>query len=100
MLICWGGQFSPLVHRFLHPVTYILMPLSGAFFILKWIPNPYRTWLSWSPLTQMFEMVRRGQFESFESPYIHPLYIISWCLVLTWAGMVALRVTRRHVHLH
>jgi capsular polysaccharide transport system permease protein len=100
MLICAGTHASHVVARLVHPLTYILMPISGAFFMLKWIPNPYRSWLAWSPMTQIFEMLREGQFTTFESPYVNPPYIVGWCLALTFAGLAALRVTRRGIHLH
>ncbi|MBQ1540386.1 MAG: ABC transporter permease [Caulobacteraceae bacterium] len=99
MPVCAATYVSKAVAKFVHPVTYILMPLSGAFFMLKWIPEPYRGWLAWSPMTQMFEMLRTGQFESVESPYFDPLYIAGWCLILTFAGLLSLRIVRRHVHL-
>ncbi len=76
------------------------MPVSGAFFALSWIPNPYREWLAWFPMTQIFEMARTGQFEGLDSPYFNILYIVGWCLFLTWTGLVAIRHTRRHIHLH
>lgn len=98
MLICAGTQASHVFARLVHPVTYILMPLSGAFFMLKWIPEPYRGWLDWFPMVQIFEMVRQGQFFSVDSPYFHPLYIIGWCMALTFAGLAAIQITRRAMH--
>lgn len=98
--ICTATYFSKAVAKFIHPVVYILMPLSGAFFLLKWIPEPYRTWLSWSPLNQTFEMIHSGQFRSVDSPYYDPLYLTVWCMGLTLIGLASLRVLRRHVHLN
>ncbi|TNE30061.1 ABC transporter permease [Sphingobium sp. CFD-2] len=99
MGIATGVHFSKAFSKFVHPATYIAMPLSGAFFLLEWIPQPYRTWLSWSPLNQIFEMVHSGVFKSYDSPYFDPLYIIGWCMVLTVLGFLLLRVLRRHLHL-
>lgn len=99
LLVSAGAHFSPLVEQFLHPVTYVLLPLSGAFFMLKWIPNPYRDWLSWFPMTEIIEQFRYGQFASFDDRYVRVPYIIGWCLVLTYLGLIAIKITRRHVHL-
>ncbi|WP_232283558.1 ABC transporter permease [Sphingomonas sp. PAMC 26617] len=52
MGIATGSYFSKAFNKLVHPVTYIAMPLSGAFFVLQWIPQPYRGYLSWSPLGQ------------------------------------------------
>lgn len=99
MGICAATYKSKAVTKLVHPAVYILMPLSGAFFLLRWIPEPFRTYLTWSPLNQIFEMVHTGMFESVDSPYFDPLYIVMWCMVLTLIGLLALRVLRRHVHL-
>lgn len=89
-----------LVARFVHPVTYILMPLSGAFYQLSWIPQPYREWLTWFPMTIIFEQLRYGQFRAARDTYVDLTYVVGWCLVLTYVGLLALRMTRRRVHLH
>lgn len=99
MGIATGVYFSKAFSKLVHPLTYIAMPISGAFFILPWVPQPYRTWLSWSPLNQIFEMIHSGIFESYDSLYFDPIYIIGWCMALTAAGLLLLRVLRRHVHL-
>lgn len=99
MGIATGAHFSKAFTKFVHPATYIAMPLSGAFFLLIWIPMPYRSWLAWSPLNQIFEMVHSGVFESYDSPYFNPIYIIGWCMTLTMLGLFLLRILRRHVHL-
>jgi capsular polysaccharide transport system permease protein len=100
MLVCMGTHFSKAFAKFLHPALYILMPISGAFFLLSWIPEPFRAWLSWSPMNGIFEMVFTGVFESVDSPYYDGVYIAGWCLFLTFTGLLALRIVRRHVHLH
>jgi capsular polysaccharide transport system permease protein len=100
MSICASTYVNKAVAKFVHPIMYLLMPVSGAFFLLSWIPQPYRDWLAWVPIVQIFEMLHTGQFESVESLYYDPVYIIGWCLVLTLIGLLSLRIVRRHVHLH
>lgn len=99
MAICAVTYFSKAAAKLIHPLVYLVMPVSGAFFLLKWIPEPYRAILSWSPLNQIFEMVHVGQFESIETGVYDPLYAVFWCLALTAIGLLALRVLRRNVHL-
>lgn len=99
MLICAGTHFSILMERLLHPFVYLLMPLSGAFFVLQWIPEPYRTWLSWFPMVQIFEIIRYGAFFQADERYVNLTYILGSCLFLTYLGLLAIRITRRHVHL-
>lgn len=88
-----------LLGRFVHPITYVLMPTSGAFFMLGWVPEPYRTWLWYLPLVQIFELSRYGLFEALTDRYVSYVYLVAWCMVLSYMGLVALRRLRRHIHL-
>ncbi|WCM28052.1 ABC transporter permease [Sphingomonas sp. QA11] len=99
MAVCAATYFSHATSKIIHPAVYIAMPLSGAFFLLAWIPEPYRSWIAWSPSVQIFEMVHMGQFAGIEEAHFNPIYVIGWCLGLTLIGLTALRVLRRHVHL-
>lgn len=99
MPICAASYFSKAVSKFVHPLTYIAMPISGTFFLLEWIPEPYRSVLSWFPLNQIFEMFHTAQFASVRSPWFDAIYLGFWCLGLTFLGLVSLRVVRKHVHL-
>jgi capsular polysaccharide transport system permease protein len=99
MLVCVGSEVSPLVGRLVHPAVYIALPLSGAFFLVEWIPEPYQTWLSWVPLTSIFELLREGQFASFDSSFINLPYVVAWCMVMTFLGLMAVRLVRSHLHI-
>ena len=100
LLVCAWTHDNRLAARFVHPITYILMPLSGAFYQLSWIPEPYRSWLSWFPMTIIFELLRYGQFRTAKDTYVDIPYVAGWCLLLTYVGLVSIRATRRHIHLH
>lgn len=88
-----------LVSRFVHPATYVMMPLSGCFYLLAWVPEPYRTWLGYIPLTRIFEQLRYGCFQSANDRYIDNGYVIAWCLVLSYSGLILVKRLRHHVHL-
>jgi len=98
-LVCAGSYFSRAAGRLLHPVIYLALPLSGAFFMLKWIPEPFRGMLAWSPLTQLFELVRYGQFSVADLTYVDLPYIVGWCLALSFIGLLTLSVLRTRLHL-
>lgn len=99
LIVAAGAENSTVVQRIVHPATYVSLPLSGAFFLLKWIPHPWREYLAWSPLISPFEQIREGQFAVFDSNYVYPEYVIGWSLVLTILGLFAIRITRRRMHL-
>ncbi len=90
----------PLVGRLTHPYTYLMIPISGAWVPMAFLPPTYRYYLSWAPLPNIFELVRYGQFDSANLDYFDPYYLYGMCLILTWIGLVMMRQARRRVHLH
>jgi capsular polysaccharide transport system permease protein len=91
---------NKLVARLVHPMTYILMPLSGAFYQIAWIPEPYRTWLTYFPMALIFEQARYGQFSSATNTYTDNFYVVVVCMIMTYVGLVSIKIIRNHVHLH
>jgi len=85
--------------RFVHPYTYFMTGLSGAFYMMKWLPEGVREWAAWLPSTTIFETVRYGWFESAKDDYCYYGYVSGFCLVLTWIGLVLLRRARSRIHL-
>ncbi|MDB5662282.1 MAG: Capsular polysaccharide transport system permease protein [Sphingomonas bacterium] len=87
------------VGRLVHPYSYFMIPLSGAFFQVEWIPQPYREWLLWIPLPHIFELMRYGQFRSADLRYFDGGYVVAFCLVLTWVGLISVKLLRKRIHL-
>jgi capsular polysaccharide transport system permease protein len=86
--------------RFVHPMSYVMMPLSGAFYRVQWVPETYRVYLEWFPLPQIFEMCRYGYFESATDEYFSVPYLVGCCLVLSYIGLVLMKMVRGRVHMH
>ena len=99
MLVTAAANENRVIEKFVHPVSYILLPVSGAFYMVEWIPQPYRDLIAWFPMTQMFELIRYGQFAAADSTYVQPVYLIFWCMALMFLGLAALRAVRAHVQI-
>jgi capsular polysaccharide transport system permease protein len=99
MLVATGSHQMPIVGRLIHPLLYLSMPLSGAFFALSWFPESVRQLLVWIPLVHIFELLKEGQFTAFESPYIDLTYVVGWCGILTQLGLYGLSHLRARVEL-
>lgn len=99
MIICAASEKSAIVDRLVHPITYLILPASGLFFVLDWLPSPYRDILAWFPITQIEELAREGQFANFHSQYINIAYLLGVCSITTLIGMSWLRVVRSEIQL-
>src|SRR5580692_12386802 len=62
LLIGAGTAFSDIVERIWHPAAYILFPLSGAAFMVEWLPLDAQKFLLLLPMVHGTEMVREGYF--------------------------------------
>jgi len=87
------------VARLVHPYSYFMTGLSGAFYQMKWLPPAVRDYAEWLPTTSIFETVRYGYFETATDDYTFYGYVCAVCLVSTWAGLVLVRRLRNRIHL-
>ena len=99
MIVTAASHQSPVVGRLVHPLLYLSMPLSGAFFALSWFPQGVRDLLVWVPTVHIFELLKVGQFEAFESRWIDLPYVIGWCGALTLLGLLGLKHLRARIEL-
>jgi capsular polysaccharide transport system permease protein len=99
MICCAVTHDNHVAGRLVHPLVYLFMPLSGAFYMMNWVPNPYRSWLEYLPTTHIFEMCRYGQFVTLRDDYVDTMYLTEACLMLTLMGMLSVKLVRKHVHL-
>jgi capsular polysaccharide transport system permease protein len=99
MIIAALSEWSHTFERLMHPILYLMMPVSGAFYLLEWLPTRYASIIAWVPLVQIMQIIREGEWENFDSIYVYPVYIVFWCMATTLAGLFALRILRRHVEI-
>lgn len=88
-----------LADRVVQPFLLLQMPLSGAFFLVDWLPPETREWLLWNPVLHCFELLRDGQFGD-RAPTTYDLgYVAAWALGLHLLGLAAINVARRRIGL-
>ena len=92
-----AAERSELIERVWHIITYLLFPLSGAGFMVDWLPKTAQDLLYWVPMVHGTEMIRHGYFGSMVKTYEDPFYLILCDLVLTLIGFALVRETGRRV---
>ena len=98
MLIAGASELNPIVERFVHPTTYLIIPLSGMFFVLDSLPDGFGAFASWFAIPQMTDMVREGLRAEFHSSYVNIPYLVLVCAVSTLFGLLMLQIARRRMH--
>ena len=83
--------YSELVDRVWHPTAYLLFPLSGAAFMVEWLPPAIQKTVLFLPMVHGVEMVREGYFGNVVRTHYDVAYMASVNLVLTLVGLFILR---------
>lgn len=83
------GTASAESEKLLPVVVKPLYFISGVVFPLDSVPDPYRQWLAWNPLTQAIEQMRVALIDGYVSELASPLYL--WCcaVVALFSGLAA-----------
>jgi ABC-type polysaccharide/polyol phosphate export permease len=86
---------SELAHRIWHPISYLLFPLSGAAFMVDWMPRSMQPYILLVPMVHGTELLRRGWFGHVVVTHESVGYLASVCLVLSLGGLLILREVAR-----
>lgn len=93
------AQFSEVVERAMNLATYVMIPLSGCFYMIAWLPYQYRANVMKIPLVNCEEMIRAGFFGEFYPTYYNIGYAVAWGLGLTFLGLILLSLVRKRVEI-
>ena len=86
-----ASERSELVERVWHIITYLLFPLSGAGFMVDWLPKAAQDMILWVPMVHGTEMIRHGYFGNAVHTYEDPAYLALCNLILTLLGLALVR---------
>lgn len=90
-------SYSELVERLWHPASYLLFPLSGAAFMVDWLPENAQRIILLLPMVHGVEIVREGYFGHVVRTHYDLGYMAFVNLTLTLLGMFLLRDAGRRV---
>ncbi|PXW29598.1 ABC transporter permease [Paraburkholderia caballeronis] len=88
---------SETVDRIWHTVAYLLFPLSGAIYLVDWLPPAAQKFVLLLPMVHGVEMLRSGYFGPLIKPHYDVSYMIASDLVLLLVGLLLVRETSQRV---
>lgn len=88
---------SEVVEKVWHPITYLMFPLSGAMFMVEWLPDTAQTLILYLPMVHGVEILREGYFGSAVRAHYDIPYMGFICLCLTLLGLSLTREVGRRV---
>lgn len=91
------SEMSDIVEKVWHPITYLLFPLSGAMFMVEWLPDYVQKIILYLPMVHGVEILREGYFGSAVSAHYDIPYMSVICLCMTLLGLSFTRKVGRQV---
>lgn len=80
-------------------ITYLLIPISGSFFMVSIVPPRYRDAYLLVPFPNSIEMVRAGVFGEFVETHYNFIYPFVFSGVLILIGLAIMRLVRDRIDL-
>ncbi len=93
-LIAAGSESLEALDRLIPALQYLVLPLSGCFFMMDWLPVEHRQIILAVPLVHAFEMFRDGYFGSSVTTHYSASYLFTWIVILNAAGLWAVERAR------
>lgn len=93
------AEMVPVVERVVAALTYVLVPLSGTFYMVAWLPPAYREMVLKLPFIHPIEMIRGGFFGGGVRVFYDLVYVSLWAAGFTFAGLLLLRFVRDRIEI-
>ena len=91
LLIGAGTAYSHIVEKLWHPTAYLLFPLSGAGFMVDWLPPAFQKIVLLLPMVHGVEILREGYFGNAVRTHYDVGYMAVVCLLLSLAALYLVR---------
>ena len=82
------SEFSDMVERLWHPIGYFLLPVSGIFFMVDWLPTTAQTFVMIFPMAHPVEMLRNGYWGDIYQFHFDIKYIFFFCILTTLISLI------------
>jgi capsular polysaccharide transport system permease protein len=93
------SELNETFERVIQPAMYITLPLTGAFYMVDWMPLQAREVLLWSPLVQGMEMFRGGLFPADIPTEWDPVYLFACAFGTMAIGLPLCLYAQKHVQM-
>ncbi|PTR12076.1 ABC transporter permease (plasmid) [Cereibacter azotoformans] len=87
---CYLFSVAPVWERVWAILNRPMFILSGIFFLIESVPEPFRTLLSYNPLVHVIAKMRQGFFPTYDARLADPLYVYLVSLICMFFGMLLL----------
>jgi capsular polysaccharide transport system permease protein len=91
-------EWSLLAEKIWHPVSYFFFPISGAVYLVDWLPDSLKEYALLLPIVHGTELLRAGYFGDAIHAHYDISYAIISSLVLLNAGLISTHLVARKIY--
>jgi ABC-type polysaccharide/polyol phosphate export permease len=91
------SERTEIIEKIWHPMSYILFPLSGAAYMVDWLPATAQEFVLFLPMVHGVEILREGYFGSLVHAHYDMAYMAIVSLCITLLGLSQVRVVSNTV---
>lgn len=92
-------EVSEAAERFIAPLQYLNLPLSGSFYFIDWLPEHIQEVAMYHPHVHVYEVFRAGYFGASYTPHYDLLYFSATAFFMTFVGVVCISRIRGKLQL-
>jgi len=97
LAIAGASQYWEKIDKIVQPMNYLMLPISGVFFMVDWLPSWAQQAILWNPPVNCIEMLRAGFFGEAATVHYDAWYATTAALVALLIGTATLAGGRRHI---
>ena len=97
LVLAAATESFPFVEKLVAPFQYLILPISGMFFMVSWLPGNAQKWALYVPLVNCFELFRAGLFGETVQTFFDVQYLTYCCVFTTAIGLLMIQRASRHV---
>jgi capsular polysaccharide transport system permease protein len=98
LLACWSER-QEVVERFVQPLQYLNIPISGAFFLVDWLPHWAQNVIMYHPLVHCWEVFRAGYFGDTIVSHYDLAYFAACAFGISFWALCSVQRIRAYVRL-
>jgi capsular polysaccharide transport system permease protein len=86
------------IEKLVAPFQYLMLPISGCFFMVGWLPTWTQRLALYVPTVHCYEMFRAGLLGEGVETYFSMFYMTTVCLIATGAGLTMMLRVAASLH--
>lgn len=95
----WLTEKNEASEKFIQPIQYLFIPISGTFFMVSWLPTSAQNLILLNPMVHTYELLRSGFFGPAVETHYSVAYVLVWASLLVFAGLNGIQRLRSNLQI-